>query len=119
MTGRSTVSTTAHHATDTQTCKQPGCTQDAVARMGKFAGLCSEHIEARRRSEAANGHATVPGLADKVKQLGKVGKDVDRLRGEAKKLTEKALTAKRRADDAEREFHALARELMGGDVEHR
>jgi hypothetical protein len=115
------METSARTMTETLTCKQPGCTRDAVAKMGKFAGLCAVHIEDRRRADANGRSASpaVPGLADKVKRLGKVGRDVDRLRGEAKKLTEKALTAKRRADDAEREFHALARELMGGDVEHR
>lgn len=117
----------AHTATSTTTCKMPGCPHDAVARLGKFAGLCSDHIDQRRRSgvdsTASNG-ATSPrtprsggpsGLADKVKTLGKVGRDVDKLRAQARTLTERALTAKARADEAEREFHALARELMGAD----
>lgn len=109
-------------ATSSVSCKVANCTQDAVARKGIYAGLCSTHIDARRRAEASGQSQRPPraasvmdGLAEKVKRLQKVGKDVDRLRARAKKLTEEALVAKRRADEAEREFHALARDLMGGE----
>jgi len=106
----------AHTATQSRSCKIAGCPHESVARLGKFAGLCSDHIDARRRSgvdaPATNG-ASAPraprsggpsGLAEKVATLGKVGRDVDKLRAQARTLTERALTAKARADEAEREF---------------
>lgn len=128
---------TAHAAVQTQTCKIPGCPHDAVARLGKYAGLCSDHIALRRRNEQTGGNgasarstsgsgpaarptrprSSRPGFSAKIKTLAKVARDVDKLRAEATKLTERALVAKQRADEAEREFQALARELMGADVQ--
>lgn len=125
------MSEAAHEAFETRDCKIPGCTNEAVARMGKFAGLCSEHIQARRTSPPPIATArplpqTAPStppprpssdtFAQKVKQLGHAGKEVDRLRATAKRATERALAAKQRADSAERDFKRLARELMGDDA---
>jgi uncharacterized coiled-coil DUF342 family protein len=116
----------AHDATRTRTCKVANCANDAAADRGRYAGLCTDHIHAKRRAEAAaprpQPSAGGAGFGDKVAQLARAAKDVDRLREKAKKLTAAALTAKQRADDAERELHALARDLIGddfADVIHR
>lgn len=107
-------------ATGTVSCKVANCPNDAVARKGVYAGLCSVHIAARRRAESdgtqrrtRGAGSVMDGLQEKVKRLQKVGRDVDRLRQTARDLTERALVAKQRADEAEREFRTLARDLMG------
>lgn len=106
--------TSAHEIGQTVDCKAANCTEPAHQRHGKYAGLCLHHAALKRKTEeTSRPAAAVEGLADKVKRLGVAGREVDRLRAEAKSLTERALTAKGRADEAQRQFHALANELLG------
>lgn len=116
----------AHDATSITDCKTPGCTNDAVAKLGRYAGLCSDCIQRQRLSApAAARPAPVPaqpttprpgpteGITANLKTLAALAREVDKLNARARAATEKALQAKRAADAKEREFRALARELIG------
>lgn len=50
----------ATEATATTECKAYGCTQEAISRFGRYAGLCVEHIAARKRDESETARTALP-----------------------------------------------------------
>jgi hypothetical protein len=110
----------------TYDCKVAGCTGSTRVAMGPYAYLCDEHAEAakkRRRPQGYGDTASVarrlpvnPTLADKVKTLDRAARSADKSRSAARKLTEQALAAKAKADEAELEFRQLVRDLIGPEL---
>lgn len=95
----------AHDATATYTCKAAGCTNEARSSRGLYS-YCDEH---RGRS----GQPTRPSRGSAVDQLSKLtatARSVDKLRAKAEELTQRALDAKRAADDAEADYREQLRQ---------
>lgn len=121
-------------------CHTPHCTGTARSSVGRYS-YCDECRERRDAEQRRTGRPaslaerlppsippvarlerpTLPAvpngasLAGKVKQLGRLGKEVDRAFAAAKIKAEIALDAKRKAEDLQRQFRALGRELFGGE----
>lgn len=113
---------------ETINCRHPGCTSEARSDRGIYAYLCDYHIDVKRRTGVGSvsekspaaarpaGKISGDGFEAKIKELGRLGKRVDRARARAKAATEKALQEKAVADALEQSFRARTRELLGGDA---
>jgi hypothetical protein len=103
----------AHEAVQTYDCKQPGCTNEARSRVGRYS-YCPEHqgqgSKASRRFDINS--ATVE---QKIKSLASQARAVDKAKAKARHLTEQALQARADADEQERAFQEQARELLAGE----
>lgn len=125
-----TVLASAQDATASYDCKVYGCPNTARANRGKFAYLCDQHIEEAREPNG-NGKDTEPpraptplptrdrakSIAEQLKALGKLAKNVDAAEARARRLTEQALAAKRDAETKRAEFRRVGRELLGEAID--
>jgi uncharacterized coiled-coil DUF342 family protein len=103
----------AHSAAELGTsydCKQPGCTNAARSRVGRYS-YCDEHRN--QRASLAGRVEKAETFAGKVTELSRAAKLADKARATARKLTAQALEAKTEADAREAEFRQVARELIG------
>jgi len=106
--------TDAHTATLTHYCKYPSCTREVSSPVGRYS-YCEEH-----RGQAAPRTATkrkLSGLAAELRSLTALAKSADAAEAKARKLTEKALAAKRDADMKREEFRARAAALIASKDE--
>lgn len=104
---------TAHAATATAYCRQPGCTNEAPAR-GRYAGWCDEHRDVQeKRDKHKPGRAVSNTLEGGLRDLRKLAVDADKARQKAEKMTKAALAAKEHADTLARNLRAKLRELAG------
>ena len=100
--------------TETQVCKQPGCTRDATAKMGPYAGLCDDHAEqarkvrsdTARRSGGGSPRSNGSGMADAVRELLPLARKLDRLQGRLAALSEDS-DAKNAVDEAIRRYQGV------------
>lgn len=95
-------------ATVTHYCKFPSCTNEARSSVGRYA-YCSEHQDRAARGlpsadspkPARTSEVT---LAAKIASLASEARKVDAAFAKAKKLAERALAAKKDADELQREL---------------
>lgn len=111
---------TAEELGTTYDCQEYGCTEPARSRVGRYSRCDRHRLEREQSAEPkaakSNGHANgkpAGAFALRIKELDRAARAADRARAAAVAATQKALDAKNQADEKEREFRALARDLMG------
>lgn len=98
----------------TYDCKQPGCTNTARSRVGRYS-YCDMHRQAREQRVAVPSVSGDGSVAERLSTLQTLAKRCDRLKAKASRLTKDALTAKRESDEAQAEFKKQLAQLGGGE----
>lgn len=98
--------TSAQIATATQTCKMPGCPNDADQTSGIYAALCTMHAREKRANRVTTPQSSGGGLSEIditnatldqiLKLMPKAVKDLHRAQQKADKANRELKAAKRR-----------------------